>query len=280
MKSSGLLFLVLTGGILVNTTSPAQAAVTATDQQSLHSQYVGKVLVFRKFGRMVGRYEVQEDGTIKGNEKQGFWSVDGAAQVKDIEFRKDRVTFKCTRLWADIQSDGKLHYFPATAALKGKTVNYPINTDIILRTSAESVSAADIAGRLTKLCLGEQDSMLSTAPAPIANYIQKVPIALDVNPAAGDSFKGTLPKVISNPIPPQSYEAELVVQTGQENFVVYVDETGGASVVGFTHILQYGLEETTIEAVKGWKFAPATQDGKPVAVRMAMSINYKAPATR
>jgi hypothetical protein len=72
----------------------------------------------------------------------------------------------------------------------------------------------------------------------------------------------------------------LVGQAGRESFVVYVDETGGASVVGFTHLLQYGLEETTIEAVKGWKFEPASQDGKPVAVRMAMSIDYKLPSKK
>jgi hypothetical protein len=122
--------------------------------------------------------------------------------------------------------------------------------------------------------------MLSTAPPPIAAYIQNLPPSVDVNPASGAGFKGTPAKPISSPMPGQSYEAELVGQTGQESFVVYVDEKGAASLVGFTHILQYGLEETTIDAVKGWKFEPATQDGKPVGVRMAMSINYKAGAAR
>jgi outer membrane biosynthesis protein TonB len=67
----------------------------------------------------------------------------------------------------------------------------------------------------------------------------------------------------------------LVGQAGRENFVVYVDEQGGASVTGFTSLLQYGLEETTIEAVKGWKFQPAMKGGKPVGISIPMFVNFK-----
>jgi protein TonB len=67
-----------------------------------------------------------------------------------------------------------------------------------------------------------------------------------------------------------------VGQTGRESFVLLVDEQGRPAVVGFTHLLQYGLEETTMEAVKNWKFEPAMKDGKPVAIRIPASIDYKA----
>jgi protein TonB len=276
MKISRLFYLALATGLLVNGASVARATVTEADQQSLHSQYVGKVLMFRKCARMVSQYDVQEDGTVGGDAQPGFWAVDGAAQVKDIEFLKDRVTFKCIKLWADIKGDGRLHFFPASAALKGKDVDYPQTTNIIFRTSQENVAAAEIVGRLSKLCLGEHEPMLGTAPQSIAAFIQNVPATVDISgPGAG--FKGTPPKPVSSTVPSVSHEAELVGQAGRENFVVYVDEQGKAAVVSFTHLLQYGLEETTIEAVKGWKFEPATQDGKPVAVRIAMSIDYKAP---
>jgi outer membrane biosynthesis protein TonB len=42
--------------------------------------------------------------------------------------------------------------------------------------------------------------------------------------------------------------------------------------------LQYGLEETTIDAVKRWKFEPAMKDGKPTPIRIAMDVDYKRPA--
>ena len=280
MKSSRLFFLTLAAGLLMNGAAVVRAAVTGPDQQSLHSQYVGKVLVFRKSARMVSQYDFQEDGTLKGNAQPGLWAVDGVVQVKDIEFHKDRVTFKCVKLWADIKDDGQLHFFPASAALKGKSGNYPQTTDIIFRTSEENVAAAEIVSRVRKVCLAEQESVLGSAPQSISAFIQKDAVIVDINSPSGAGFKGTPPKPISNPLPNESQEAQLVGQAGRESFVVYVDESGGASVVGFTHLLQYGLEETTIEAVKGWKFEPASQDGKPVAVRMAMSIDYKLPSKK
>ncbi len=279
MKISRLFYLAMAAGFLLNGATAVRATVTEADQQSLHSQYVGKVLMFRKYARMVSQYDVQEDGTVAGNARPGFWAVDGAAQVKGIEFFKDRVTFKCIKLWADIKGDGKLHFFPASVALKGKDVDYPQTTDIIFRTSRENVAAAEIVGRLSKLCLGEHEPMLGTAPQPIAAFIQNVPATVDISPT-GEGFKGTPPKALSYDIPTVSHEAELVGQAGREIFVVYVDEQGKGAVVSFSHLLQYGLEETTIEAVKGWKFEPATQDGKPVAVRMALSIDYKTPGAK
>jgi hypothetical protein len=281
MKKSSLLSLAVTAVLLLSgAAATLHAAVSEADQQSLRSQYVGKVLAFRKCARMVSQYDVQEDGTVKGNSQPGFWSVDGAAKVKDIEFRKDRVTFKCLKLWANIKDDGQLHYFPATAALKGKGRDYPETTDIVFRTGQENVAAPEIVQRLKKLCLGEQESILSSAPQPIATFIQKVPVEVDIDPVTGHGFTGTAPKPVSKPLPPLPREAELVGQAGQESFVVYVDDQGRAAVVAFTHLLQYGVEEATIEAVKGWKFEPAMKDGKAVAIRIPMSIDLRPPVKK
>jgi hypothetical protein len=264
--------LILGGAVGV-----VRAAVSEVDQQSLRTQYVGKVLLFRKCARMVSQYDVQEDGTVKGDLQPGYWSVDGAVQVKDIEFHKDDVTFKCAKLWANIKDDGQLHFFPASAALKRKGGNYPQTTDIIFRTSSADVPAAEITARVRELCLGEHEPLLSTAPQPIAAFIEKLPAEADIDPVTGMGFPGRPPKAVAKPMPSESREAQLVGQSGRESFVVFVDDQGRAAVIGFTHLLQYGLEETTIEAVKNWKFEPAMKDGKPVPIRIPMSIDYKLP---
>jgi hypothetical protein len=262
--------LILGGAVGV-----VRAAVSEADQQSLRTQYVGKVLLFRKCARMVSQYDVQEDGTVKGDLQPGYWSVDGAVQVKGIEFHRDDVTFRCAKLWANIKDDGQLHFFPASAALKGKGSDYPQTTDIIFRTSSADVPAAEIAARVRKLCLGEHEPLLSTAPQPIAAFIEKLPAEADIDPVTGMGFPGRPPKAVAKPVPSESREAQLVGQSGRESFVVFVDDQGRAAVTGFTHLLQYGLEETTIEAVKDWKFEPAMKDGKPVPIRIPMSIDYK-----
>ncbi len=279
MKRIAGLFLVGAAMLLLNGVVTVRAEVSEADQVVLRAQYVKKVLIFRKSFRGLDHLEVNEDGSVAGNAKPGFWSMDGACQVQDVAFRPDRVTVKCAKLWANVKADGQLHYFPASAALKGKS-DYPESIDVVFRTGKSAMSAGDFKDRVRQIFLGEGESLLSVTPAPIAAYIQNVPIEPDIDAANGKRFDGTPPKAISTPSPGLSREAALVGQAGKEDFIALVDEQGRASVMGFTHILQYGLEETTMEAVKGWKFQPAMKDGKPVAVRMAMEVEYKRPNTK
>lgn len=252
------------------------AEFPTTDQEALRTQYVNKVLIFRKSYRMLDRLEVKADGTVAGKPRSGYWSMDGACQVKGLEFRKDAVILKCTKLWANLKDDGQLHYFPVSAALKGKT-DYPEKMDVVFRTAAAGESVAQMNERVNKIFLSEQEPKLAATPAPISAYIQKLSIQPDIDPAAGSGFDGTPPKPVSTPMPDLSREAQLVGQAGKESFVLLVDEQGKASVLAFTRLLQYGLEETTIDAVRDWKFQPAVKDGKPIPVRIAMDIEYKQP---
>jgi hypothetical protein len=276
MKKITGLFLVgvamlLTGAVAL------QAEVPEPDQTALRAEYVKKVLIFRKSYRTLTHLEVNADGSVAGNPQPGFWSMDGACQVQDLEFRHDRITVKCAKLWANVKDDGQLHYFPASVALKGNS-DYPQEIDLVFRIEKKKeMSASDFKECLGHVFLGEGESLLAAAPAPIVAYIQKVAIEPDIDPTATKPFDGTPPKAISTPPPDLSKEAALVGQGGREGFIALVDEEGKARVVGFTHILQYGLEETTMEAVKSWKFQPAMKDGKPIAVRMAMEVEYKHP---
>lgn len=269
---AGVIALLLGGAALA-----VGAEFSTADQEALRSQYANKVLIFRKSYRFLDRLEVKADGSVPGKLRSGYWSMDGACQVKELEFRKDSVIFKCTKLWADVKDDGQLHYFPVSVALKGRT-DYPKKMDIVFRAGPASESVAQVSERVGTIFLSEQDSKLAATPAPISAYIQKLSVQPDIDPISGLGFDGTPPKPVSTPIPDLSREAELVGQAGGESFVLLVDEQGKASVVAFTRLLQYGLEETTIDAVKDWKFQPAMKDGKPVAVRIAMDIDYKRPS--
>lgn len=271
--------LLVGAAMLLSGVVTVPAEVSEADQTALRAQYVKKVLVFRKSFRVLGRLDVNADGSVTGNPKPGFWSMDGACQVQDLEFRQDSITVKCAKLWANVKDDGQLHYFPASAALKGKT-DYPQGVDVVFRTAKEEMSANNFKERLNQIFLREGESLLTATPAPIVAYIQKMAIEPDIDPSGGKPFDGTPPKAISTPSPDLSREAALVGQAGKEGFVALVDKEGRASVMAFTHILQYGLEETTMEAVKGWKFQPAMKDGQPVAVRMAMEVEYKRPNSK
>lgn len=50
---------------------------------------------------------------------------------------------------------------------------------------------------------------------------------------------------------------------------------GKAHDVKVVKSLEPTLDANAIEAVKTWKFAPATKDGRPVAVEMRLELAYK-----
>ena len=50
---------------------------------------------------------------------------------------------------------------------------------------------------------------------------------------------------------------------------------GKAHDVKVVKSLEPSLDANAIEAVKKWKFAPATKDGRPVAVEMRLQVDYK-----
>jgi len=56
---------------------------------------------------------------------------------------------------------------------------------------------------------------------------------------------------------------------------VVIGTDGKARDVKVENSLEPTLDANAIEAVKTWKFAPATKDGRPVAVSMRLEIDYK-----
>ena len=72
-------------------------------------------------------------------------------------------------------------------------------------------------------------------------------------------------KILSQTARPKYTRAAL--RAGVEGKIVlriYVDENGRVYKVKVITGLGYGLDEKAVEAVKQWKYKPATIDGKPI----------------
>jgi TonB family protein len=54
-----------------------------------------------------------------------------------------------------------------------------------------------------------------------------------------------------------------------------VDEDGSTRDVHVTRPLGLGLDESAIETIKSWKFAPGTKDGQPVPVLIKVEANFR-----
>jgi protein TonB len=85
----------------------------------------------------------------------------------------------------------------------------------------------------------------------------------------------TPPKSIYAPNPEYDEAARKAKLNGFVVLSLIVTPEGNTKDVKVTKSLSPGLDQKSIEAVSKWKFAPATKDGKPVAVAIHVQTTFK-----
>lgn len=83
------------------------------------------------------------------------------------------------------------------------------------------------------------------------------------------------PKVIYQPEPTYSEEANRARLEGMVRLRLVITPEGRPEDIQVTRSLGMGLDEKAKEAVSRWRFAPATIDGKPVALKTNIEINFR-----
>jgi protein TonB len=79
---------------------------------------------------------------------------------------------------------------------------------------------------------------------------------------------------IYNPEPSFSDEARKAKQQGIVPLMLVVGKDGRPYDIHVRQSLGMGLDEKAIEAVRCWRFRPATLQGQPVAARIAVEVNF------
>jgi TonB family protein len=62
---------------------------------------------------------------------------------------------------------------------------------------------------------------------------------------------------------------------GIVTLMLVVGKDGRPYDIHMRQSLGMGLDEQAIEAVKTWRFRPATLDGKPVDAQIAVEVNFR-----
>jgi len=83
------------------------------------------------------------------------------------------------------------------------------------------------------------------------------------------------PEKISYPQPAYTEIARKARIQGVVIVQAIIDKQGNVTNVKVLKGLPMGLEEAAVEAIKTWKFKPATLNGKPVAVYYNLTVNFK-----
>jgi len=83
------------------------------------------------------------------------------------------------------------------------------------------------------------------------------------------------PKVLSSVDPEFSEEARKAKFSGNVEVYLIVDANGNPSHVRVVRGVGMGLDEKAVDAVRQYKFKPAMQNGKPVAVDLYIDVNFQ-----
>jgi TonB family protein len=85
----------------------------------------------------------------------------------------------------------------------------------------------------------------------------------------------TQPKVLYKVEPQYTEEAKTAKISGSVLLSLVVDENGNAQEIQVSRSLDEGLDQNAITAVRQWRFAPATEDGKPVSFPVKIEVNFR-----
>ncbi len=83
------------------------------------------------------------------------------------------------------------------------------------------------------------------------------------------------PRAIYSPDPEYSEEARKAKYQGTVVLWMVVGADGRPREIKVVRSVGLGLDEKAIEAVRTWKFEPARKDGRPVAVQIAVEVDFR-----
>ncbi len=83
------------------------------------------------------------------------------------------------------------------------------------------------------------------------------------------------PQAIATPDPEYTEEARNAKTQGTCVLGLIVDDQGRPRNIRVIHSLGFGLDAKAIDAVKQWRFQPATKDGQPVNVQISVEVEFR-----
>lgn len=151
-----------------------------------------------------------------------------------------------------------------------------IGADVLITGSVERESNSYILVA-TPVVVATQKSMRSFHQKIVVNeFLDSMVTEFPENVArAGKDGNGT-PTCIYCPDPTYSDWARGEKISGVCVFMVLISSGGAAQRIRPLKLLGYGLDERAFDAIKSWKFKPATnKDGTPIAVVVPIEVSFR-----
>jgi TonB family protein len=255
------------------------------------SEYPDKILTLRHFYGG-DRLHLYGDGALVDDAPAGTWASDAKIEVRDASQNGSVLTIKGRRIY--LVYDSKSKEFVDVLTL------IPINPDKQEREAEKSLKKRQVEIRiemppnpdpkeipetLHAVFLAPGESAANVVPAYYHSFFAKregrsTPSAslagpLRMTPVGSKPGDVIAPHVTFSPDPEYSDIARQLKLQGTAVLSLVVDPSGSVRDIQVLQPLGAGLDEKAIAAVSQWKFDPATKDGKPFPITIAVEVNFR-----
>lgn len=281
--------------------------------QYLNDHYKGKTFILRGF-YAGERLEYDATGQIiNPPSDKNDWTVTGVAQVTSLQLSGPILKIDARRLhlaWRDgvfqelhdVDKEGN----PDKDEQKNRHLAITADLGFATIAAAERVlsqiflthrdSLADVVPDYWRTCISTATAPLGNRQLSACHFSQEfysIPGVMSIpaqraepaqqssgqtQPLRGDVYRVgndvTAPMPLNRPEAEFSDEARRAKLTGTSLVGLIVDEMGQVRNVRILKPAGMGLDQKAVEVATKYKFAPAMKDGQPVAVEIALEIDF------
>ena len=274
--------------------------------RQLQDKYANKTLMLRGFysGEHL-RYD--SSGSMIGGKQPGDWTSDGFVLITDIGMKGHAIRIKARRMSA-VSVNNAFALWAAENQNVRPGENRAIAVEITAELGTKHPSADQAMAAMAKVFLSAEDDFSSLVPdywkpcvpaglvgkdenCHFSSDILGVPgIRVSKDPSGIVSTTGehnsamrnffakngiSPPKLTAHKEPEFSDLARRMKYQGTAALRLTVNEAGVPTHVYVLHPLGCGLDAQAVRTVEGWRFTPAQKDGRPVAVEIAVEVDFR-----
>lgn len=151
-----------------------------------------------------------------------------------------------------------------TSAHGGRT--YEVKVDVAGNGSASAVLSVSAEGKVVA-------NLVKSFPVPIPPAPPRPDASAPRQAKPADNI--TIPKLLESVEPRYPEDAKRSGVEGVVILAVSVNSAGGVDAVRVVKPLSPALDQAAVDAVRQWRFSPATREGTPVDFEMNLTINFR-----
>ena len=270
--------------------TPALWGQSQTGEEQLRAAYAGKIVTLRHF-YSDAHLEFAADGALKGTSAVGPWTLNGQLLINEIQIHEGKLKIQGRRVQLYYDSDSKdfrdhltlLENLPAADRPKQEEIEKwlrDLGVEIEIDLPAGTLDWPTLANAMNMVFRAPGESMTSIVPEYWRAFFARKegrPQDIPKPTVKGEYFKqGVTPPVVTiQPDPDYTEAAKKAKYQGVTVVQMVVATDGSVRDLQILKPLGLGLDEKAVEAVKTWKFEPARRGNEPVAVIIAVEVDFK-----